>query len=92
MKKQGITPKLGIVRVGNKGPDISYEKGASKTMQEAGIAVEVYAWDAEISEAEYIQRLQTINADTSVHGILTLRPYSFNAVNSVDMRQRGTHR
>ena len=39
LKAQGITPKLGIVRVGEKGPDLSYEKGATKTMNEAGIEV-----------------------------------------------------
>ena len=35
LKAKGITPKLGIVRVGEKGPDLSYEKGATKTMNEA---------------------------------------------------------
>ena len=37
LKAKGIVPKLGIVRVGEKGPDLSYEKGATSTMNEAGI-------------------------------------------------------
>lgn len=74
LKKRGITPKLGIIRVGAKGADISYEKGATKTMQEAGIAVEVYALDENISQEEYIAKMQEINADIDIHGILAFRP------------------
>ena len=32
LKAKGIVPKLGIFRVGEKGPDLSYEKGATKSM------------------------------------------------------------
>lgn len=74
LKAKGITPKLGIVRVGEKGPDISYEKGATKTMAEAGIEVEVFAWDADITQEEYIEKFRAVNADPAIHGILAFRP------------------
>lgn len=74
LKQQGITPKLGIIRVGAKGPDISYEKGATKTMQEAGIAVEVLALDENISQEDYIAKMQAMNENPDVHGILAFRP------------------
>lgn len=74
LKAKGITPKLGIVRVGEKGPDLSYEKGATKTMAEAGIEVEVYAMPADVSQEDYIAKFREINADPAVHGILAFRP------------------
>lgn len=74
LKAQGITPKLGIVRVGEKGPDLSYEKGATKTMNEAGIEVEVFAMPADVSQEDYIAKFREINADPTIHGILAFRP------------------
>ena len=74
LKAKGITPKLGIVRVGEKGPDLSYEKGATKTMNEAGIEVEVFAMPADVSQEDYIRKFREINADPTIHGILAFRP------------------
>lgn len=74
LKAKGITPKLGIFRVGEKGPDLSYEKGATKTMAEAGIEVEVFALPADVSQEEYIEKFKAVNADPAIHGILAFRP------------------
>ncbi len=74
LRAKGIVPKLGIVRVGEKGPDLSYEKGATKTMAEAGIEVEVFAFPADISQDDYIAEFRKINADPQIHGILAFRP------------------
>ncbi|MCQ2451796.1 MAG: hypothetical protein MJ075_01500, partial [Oscillospiraceae bacterium] len=74
LKAKGITPKLGIVRVGEKGPDLAYEKGATKTMAEAGIEVEVYTMPANVSQEDYIELFKKVNADPAVHGILAFRP------------------
>lgn len=74
LKAKGIVPKLGIVRVGEKGPDLSYEKGATKTMNEAGIEVEVFAMPADVSQEDYIKKFREINADPAIHGILAFRP------------------
>ena len=74
LKAKGIVPKLGIFRVGEKGPDLSYEKGATKTMAEAGIEVQVFALPADVSQEEYIERFREVNADPTIHGILAFRP------------------
>ena len=74
LKAKGIVPKLGIFRVGEKGPDLSYEKGATKTMEEAGIEVEVFALPADVSQEEYIEKFKAVNADPTIHGILAFRP------------------
>lgn len=74
LKARGITPKLGIIRVGAKGPDLSYEKGATATMNEAGIEVEVFVLPEDVSQEDYIEKFKAVNADKSIHGILAFRP------------------
>lgn len=74
LKEAGIVPELGIFRVGEKGPDLSYEKGATKTMEEAGIATKVFAYPAEMTQDEYISEMQKVNGDPAIHGILAFRP------------------
>lgn len=74
LKAKGVTPKLAIMRVGAKGPDLSYEKGATNTMNEAGIEVEVHALPEDVSQDDYIAEFKKVNADPSVHGILAFRP------------------
>jgi len=74
LKARDIRPKLGILRVGEKGPDLSYEKGILSFMREIGITVEVVALPAEVSQERYVGEMQKLNADASVHGILALRP------------------
>lgn len=74
LKAKGIQPKLAILRVGEKGPDLAYERGATKALTEVGIAVEVLALPADVSQEDYIEKLQQLNEDKSVHGILPFRP------------------
>ena len=74
LKAKGITPKLGIVRVGEKGPDLSYEKGATKTMNEAGIDVEVFALPADVSQETLLEEIRRINEDDTIHGVILFRP------------------
>ncbi len=74
LRARGITPKLGIFRVGAKGPDLSYEKGATATMNESGIEVEVFALPEDVTQDEYIEKFRAVNADPAIHGILAFRP------------------
>ena len=74
LRARGIAPKLAMIRVGEKGPDLSYEKGATRMLHDAGIDTEVFAYDADISEEAYIRELQLRNADPQVHGILPFLP------------------
>ena len=40
LRGKGIVPKLAIVRVGERGDDIAYERSAMKRMEALGIEVE----------------------------------------------------
>ena len=39
LKAKGINPTLGIIRVGENGSDISYERGATKRCETLGVEV-----------------------------------------------------
>lgn len=72
--KSGIQPKLAILRVGAKANDLSYEKGALKKCEAIGIVTEVTELPDGTTQEQYIETLQKLNDDSSVHGILTFRP------------------
>jgi methylenetetrahydrofolate dehydrogenase (NADP+)/methenyltetrahydrofolate cyclohydrolase len=74
LKAKGITPTLGIIRVGEKGPDISYEKGATKRCEEVGAAVKNYVLGEDVSQEKLLETIKAANEDASVHGILLFRP------------------
>ena len=72
--KEGIQPKLAILRVGAKPNDLSYEKGALKRCETIGIATQVTELPEGTTQDEYIAALEKLNNDASVNGILTFRP------------------
>ena len=74
MKKGGITPKLAIVRVGERGDDLAYERGATKRMEKCGIDCQVYTFPADVPMEEFEKGFKAINDDDAVHGILMFRP------------------
>ena len=42
LKEKGVTPTLGIIRLGENPSDLSYEKGATKRAEEVGVAIKNY--------------------------------------------------
>ncbi|EQJ27337.1 tetrahydrofolate dehydrogenase/cyclohydrolase, catalytic domain protein [Clostridioides difficile P11] len=72
--KEGINPKLTIVRVGARRDDLSYERGALKRCQNIGITTEVLELAEDITQEEYIDVLKRVNDDKNVNGILCFRP------------------
>ncbi len=71
---EGMIPKLAIVRVGERPDDMSYERGATKKMENFGLRVQSYVYPADISDAEFKAEFAKINENPDVTGILLLRP------------------
>lgn len=71
---QGVTPCLGILRVGERPDDLSYERGACKRAEVMGIAVRHLVFDEGVTTEELVEAVEAINVDDSVHGLLILRP------------------
>lgn len=74
LKQKSIIPTLAIVRIGNKESDLSYEKGAIKRASEIGVEVKSIVLDENIDYDSFYLKLDELNNDNSIHGILLLRP------------------
>lgn len=74
LSKINIRPALAIVRVGSKPDDIAYERGAVKRCEKTGAAVRAITLPEDVSQNRLVEAIQKLNEDSSVHGILLLRP------------------
>ncbi len=74
LKAAGKTPCLGIVRIGARSDDLSYEKGAIKRCASVGVESKVFEFPMDITNEAFIEEFKKINADPSVTGLLVFRP------------------
>ncbi|MBR0401425.1 MAG: bifunctional 5,10-methylene-tetrahydrofolate dehydrogenase/5,10-methylene-tetrahydrofolate cyclohydrolase, partial [Lachnospiraceae bacterium] len=74
LRDKGVVPKLATVRCGENPSDISYEKGALKRAADLGVETMQVLLPEDISKEDLIAKLQELNADDSVHGVLLFRP------------------
>ena len=74
LKEKGVTPKLGIIRCGENPSDLSYERGATKRADEIGVAFEKFVLPEDVTKEALIAKIEEINADDSIHGVLMFRP------------------
>ena len=74
LNDRGIIPTLGILRVGERADDLSYERGAIKRCEQVGVKVQVTALPADVSADEFFATLDKLNNDINIHGILMFRP------------------
>ena len=84
LKEKGITPTLGIIRLGENPSDLSYEKGATKRAEEVGVAVKNYILPETATKEEVLKVIDEVNADASVHGVLMFRPLPKHLKNDQD--------
>ena len=74
LREKGVTPTLGIIRLGENPSDLSYEKGATKRAEEVGVAVKNYILPETATKEEVLAVIDEVNADATVHGVLMFRP------------------
>ncbi|WP_027869388.1 bifunctional 5,10-methylenetetrahydrofolate dehydrogenase/5,10-methenyltetrahydrofolate cyclohydrolase [Eubacterium sp. AB3007] len=74
LKAKGIQPRMNIIRVGARGDDLAYERGARKRLESVGVELEVTELPEDIQQAEFEEAFRKVNEDPSVHGIMLFRP------------------
>ncbi len=74
LNKKGITPKLGIIRVGEREDDISYERGAIKRCETLGVLYERFLLPQDVTEEELLLVIDKVNKVDEIHGVLLFRP------------------
>ncbi|HEY6640721.1 bifunctional methylenetetrahydrofolate dehydrogenase/methenyltetrahydrofolate cyclohydrolase FolD [Povalibacter sp.] len=72
--KHGITPGLAVILVGDSAASRSYVSGKIKACREAGIHSELIELPATASEVELLDRIESLNTDPAIHGILVQLP------------------
>lgn len=74
LKAEGITPGLAVVLVGENSASKVYVNNKKKACEYVGIKSFSYELPAETSEAALLELIETLNKDSSVHGILVQLP------------------
>lgn len=74
LKEKGITVKMAIMRVGEDPGSISYEKSIITRMGKSNIEVESVQFPIDVTEADFIAKLQSINEDKNIHSVLIFQP------------------
>ncbi len=74
LKKRGIAPCLAVVLVGEDPASVSYVTGKERALEEAGMVGKDIRLPASTTEAELLDLVATLNADSSVDGILVQLP------------------
>ncbi|MBP8031133.1 MAG: bifunctional 5,10-methylenetetrahydrofolate dehydrogenase/5,10-methenyltetrahydrofolate cyclohydrolase [Acetobacterium sp.] len=74
LKDKGIQVKMAIMRVGEDPGSISYEKSIITRMGKSNIEVESVQFPIDVTEADFIAKLQAINEDKNIHSVLIFQP------------------
>lgn len=74
LKSNNINPTLAIVRVGNNDADISYQNSAIKKANSLNINTKNIEFENDVTSEQFYLKLDELNNDNNIHGILILRP------------------
>ena len=69
-----LLPKLVVILVGQNPASLSYIKQKQKACDKTGIDWEQFDYEEDITTEELIGKIEELNADTAVHGILVQLP------------------
>ena len=74
LKARGITPGLAVVLVGANPASQVYVRNKVKACEDNGLHSVLEKYDASMTEAELLARVDALNNDPSIHGILVQLP------------------
>jgi len=74
LKSRGITPGLAVVLVGENPASQVYVRNKVKACADAGLHSVLERYEADMTEAALLARIDALNQDPSIHGILVQLP------------------
>jgi methylenetetrahydrofolate dehydrogenase (NADP+)/methenyltetrahydrofolate cyclohydrolase len=74
LKAKGITPGLAVILVGDNQASQVYVRNKVKACEDTGMHSVLETWPASMTEAELLARVNSMNRDPSIHGILVQLP------------------
>lgn len=75
LKKNGINPKLAVIRAGDDSGQVYYENAIIKASESYGIETQLINFGSDVNQAYLEIAVQAVNADPEVHGVILLRPF-----------------
>ncbi len=78
LKARGITPALGIIRVGARPDDLFYEGGIKKTCDSIGMAYRVFEHPVDTTQEALEKSVGGVGVDRTINGILMFSPLPKN--------------
>jgi methylenetetrahydrofolate dehydrogenase (NADP+)/methenyltetrahydrofolate cyclohydrolase len=74
LKAQGLTPGLAVVLVGDNPASQVYVRNKVKACEDAGLHSVLEKYEATMTESELLARVEVLNNDERIHGILVQLP------------------
>jgi len=74
LKIRGITPGLAVVLVGDNPASQVYVRNKVKACEDTGLYSVLEKYDAGMTESELLARVEALNSDPAIHGILVQLP------------------
>lgn len=92
LKKKGITPKLGIIMVGDDKASKVYVKNKNKACEEVGIEFEEFLLPEQTNQQELMELIKELNERKDINGMLVQAPLPrhlnvVEAFNAIDYRK-----
>ncbi|PIR55159.1 bifunctional methylenetetrahydrofolate dehydrogenase/methenyltetrahydrofolate cyclohydrolase [Candidatus Peregrinibacteria bacterium CG10_big_fil_rev_8_21_14_0_10_36_19] len=90
--QNGIEPKLAVILVGNNPASLSYIRQKQKSCNAIGVQWEQFDYGEDVTTEELIKRVEQLNDDDSVHGILVQLPlpahvYTPDVIRAIDPKK-----
>ena len=74
LKARGVVPGLAVILVGDNPASQVYVRNKVKACEDSGLHSVLEKYDASMSEADLLARVEALNQDPSIHGILVQLP------------------
>ncbi len=74
LKAKGVTPGLAVVLVGDNPASQVYVRNKVKACEDSGLHSVLEKYDADMTEADLLARVEALNNDPRIHGILVQLP------------------
>ena len=74
LKAKGITPGLAVVLVGDNPASQVYVRNKVKACEDSGLHSVLEKYEATLSEIDLLARVEALNNDPAIHGILVQLP------------------
>jgi methylenetetrahydrofolate dehydrogenase (NADP+)/methenyltetrahydrofolate cyclohydrolase len=74
LRASGVIPCLATVRVGDRADDVAYERTIARAAERVGIDLRRTNLPSVAGRRDLLDRIGSLNADPSVHGVLMFRP------------------